>query len=348
LSTWPGGFVRDQMTQKTVVSPDPTAIGEVAAPPFSVLPDPSRLFAVRAARLHVLAETNPLAPYLRFLAGLAEAQHAILTKLPELLRPDAEAIARARAFQMPPLDRGDVIGDPALTETFDRLFESLKWIKQPKPAADALARVAAKSGTEREAMVRSVLSEALPLETLAAHVYVAAALQVHFARLAGALEAGSLVPVGDGLCPACGGAPSSSMVVGWLGAHGARFCACFLCGTLWNIVRIKCVLCGSTEGIGYQEIDGGPGTVKAETCDKCHGWVKILQQQKDPAIDPIADDVASLGLDLLMLKGPFIAGEGSIYSWLAIEAHDEGCRRAAARNSIRGSSLEDKPGHRRR
>ena len=34
-------------------------------------------------------------------------------------------------------------------------------------------------------------------------------------------------------------------------------------------------------GIGYQEIEGGPGTIKAETCDKCHGWVKILQQHKE-------------------------------------------------------------------
>ena len=159
-----------------------------------------------------------------------------------------------------------------------------------------------------KAMAFSVLSEALPFEALAEHVYVAAALQVHFARLAGVLDAASLVPVGDGLCPVCGGRPSSSMVVGWLGAHGARFCSCFLCGTLWNIVRIKCVLCNSTEGIGYQEIDGGLGTVKAETCDKCHGWVKILQQQKDPAIEPIADDVASLGLDLLMREGPYRRG----------------------------------------
>jgi FdhE protein len=296
------------MTQKTVVSPDPTAIGEVAAPPFSVLPDPSRLFAVRAARLRALAKANTLAPYLRFLAGLAEAQHAILLQLHEPIHPDAEAIDRAREFQMPPLDRGHVKGNPALTETFDRLFESLKWVEQPKPAADALARLAEKNGPERETIALNVLSAVLPQETLAEHIYVAAGLQVHFARLAGGIEAAHLVPVGDGLCPACGGAPSSSMVVGWLGAHGARFCACFLCGTLWNIVRIKCVLCGSTEGIGYQEIDGEPGTVKAETCDKCYGWVKILQQQKDPAIDPIADDVASLGLDLLMRKGPYRRG----------------------------------------
>lgn len=296
------------MAQKTVVSPDPAAIGEVSAPPFSVLPDPFRIFAVRAARLRALAGANALAPYLMFLAGLAEAQHAILTQLPEPRHPDAETIARAREFHMPPLGRTRVKADPALTETFDRLFGLLGGIEKPKPADDALARLAATNGAGREAMALSVLSEALPLETLAEHVYVAAALQVHFARLAGGLDAASLVPVGDGLCPACGGAPSCSMVVGWPGAHGARFCSCFLCGTLWNIVRIKCVLCGSTRGIGYQEIEGGPGTVKAESCDSCHGWVKILQQHKDAALEPIADDVASLALDLLMREGPYRRG----------------------------------------
>ena len=58
-------------------------------------------------------------------------------------------------------------------------------------------------------------------------------------------------------------------------------------------MRIKCVLCGSTKGIGYQEIEGGAGTVKAETCDDCHGYVKILYQHKDPALEPVADDVAT-------------------------------------------------------
>jgi FdhE protein len=98
------------------------------------------------------------------------------------------------------------------------------------------------------------------------------------------------------------------MVVGWHGAHGTRYCGCGLCGTLWNYVRIKCALCASTKGIGYQEIEGGPGTVKAETCDSCRGYLKILQQHKDPGVDIIADDVASLGLDLLVHEAGFRRG----------------------------------------
>ena len=44
--------------------------------------------------------------------------------------------------------------------------------------------------------------------------------------------------------------------------------------------------------------------------------MKILHQQKDPAIEPVADDVASLGLDLLVREmgyrrggvNPFLVG----------------------------------------
>jgi FdhE protein len=98
------------------------------------------------------------------------------------------------------------------------------------------------------------------------------------------------------------------MVVGWNGAHGTRFCSCSLCGTLWNYVRAKCTLCGSTEEISFQAIEAGPETVKAETCSSCHGYVKILYQDKMPAADPIADDVATLGLDLLVRELNFRRG----------------------------------------
>jgi formate dehydrogenase maturation protein FdhE len=33
---------------------------------------------------------------------------------------------------------------------------------------------------------------------------------------------------------------------------------------------------------------------------QCRSYVKILDQRTDPALDPVADDVASLDLDLLV------------------------------------------------
>jgi FdhE protein len=73
-------------------------------------------------------------------------------------------------------------------------------------------------------------------------------------------------------------------------------------------VRIKCVLCESTKGIAYQELEGARDTVKAETCEHCHGYVKILHQQKNPQLDPVADDVAMLGLDILLRERGYRRG----------------------------------------
>jgi FdhE protein len=296
------------MSRKSADMPDPTAIGTVSSPPFARLPDPASLFLIRSARLRRLAQTSSLAPYLRFLAELAQAQHDIQTDLPRPQGPDAKMIARAREFEMPPVDRSRIAGDEVVSTIFDRLFATAAAIEKPVAATKALLRVTAADHAQRLAMAQSVFSNTLPADAIAEHIFVWAALQVHFTRLASVLDAAALAPVADGICPVCGSLPVSTVVVGWPGSHGARFCSCSLCGALWHYVRIRCVLCGSTKGIGYQEVDGQGGAIKAETCDECHGWSKILYQNKEPDADPIADDVASLGLDLLMRQGPYHRG----------------------------------------
>ncbi|MCA1404467.1 formate dehydrogenase accessory protein FdhE [Ensifer sp. IC3342] len=295
------------MKRKDAAAPDPTAIGDVSSPPFARLPDPSSLFSARSLRLRQLAEGSDLAPYLNFLAGLSAVQHDIQEGLPPAEGPDDAALTRAREFEMPPLHRHGMEGE-AINTIFDRLFAAADAIEKPAPAAAALARVAAADRQTRLQMADTVLSGSLPGDAIAEHIFVWAALQVHFARLASLLDAKKLTPVADGVCPSCGARPVSSMVVGWPGSHGARFCCCSLCCTYWHYVRIKCVLCGSTKGISYREIENQGGTVKAEICDECHGWTKILYQNKEPAAEPTADDVASLGLDLLMREGPYRRG----------------------------------------
>ncbi len=69
------------------------------------------------------------------------------------------------------------------------------------------------------AMIGAVLADAIPVAALAEHVFVAAALQVHFARLAAQLDAAALVPVGEGACPACGGTAGGAA---WWSAGAAR------------------------------------------------------------------------------------------------------------------------------
>ncbi|MCS0504970.1 formate dehydrogenase accessory protein FdhE [Ancylobacter mangrovi] len=288
-----------------IPQPDPSVIGTVSTPPFAVLPDPASVFTARAARLGTYAEVSPLKPYLSFVAGLVDAQHAILAGLPPVEMPDAEMLARAASHQMPPLDRTGTTLDDTLETTLDALFDAATQVAMPDEAGEALARVSAADGAQRAQMVRDVLAHAMPVEMLAEHIYVAAALQVHFTRLAAALDAPSLQPVGDGVCPACGGPPVASLIVEWPNAHGNRFCACSLCSTLWHYVRIRCCSCGTTKGIGYQEIEQSPGTIKAETCDECRTYVKVMYQNKDPAIEPMADDIGTLALDLMMREGPY-------------------------------------------
>lgn len=287
------------------LQPDPTAIGNVSTPPFAVTPDPSTLFGVRARRLRTYAAVSPLKPYLDFVAGIVDAQQAIVPTLPPVEMPDEEALERARAFQMPPLDRVRTTLDDTLETTLDSLFDAARHVGMTREAGEALARVRQVDGAERARMVQDVLSHDMPVETLAEHVFVAAALQVHFARLASRLDAKKLVPVGDGACPACGGPPVASLIVEWPNAHGNRFCACSLCSTLWNYVRIRCCSCGTTKGIGYQEIEGSPGTIKAETCDECRTYVKVMYQNRDVTIEPVADDIGTLALDMMMREGPY-------------------------------------------
>jgi FdhE protein len=295
---------------------DPIPIGEVAKPPFARLPEPGVLFARRAERFRFLAGSHDLKPYLLFLANICAIQHGIQEGLPAVLPPAPDVLARARSAGMPPLDRGRFAPETAFDTTLARLLAAAGTVEMPEAAKAALLDLANADAASRAFMVRSVLDDAVPAEAMAEHLFVAAALQVHFTRLAAQLDAAGLVPVGNGACPACGGPLVSSLVVGWQGAHETRFCACALCGTMWNYVRVKCTLCGSTKGISYQEIEGGAGTVKAETCDSCRSYVKILHQHKDPALDPVADDVASLGLDLLVREkglrrggmNPFLLG----------------------------------------
>ena len=279
---------------------DPAGLGQQAAPPFAVLPDPATLFLARSQRLLHLASDHSLKPYLSFVAGLTEAQHNIQPGLPAAVLPDAAQIQQAIQDGLPPLARASLEPGEAAEATMRRFLESL--CDTPVPGWKGTAALQALAGASSETM-RQLMGAALkdaPVEDIAERVLVLAGLQVHISRLAEQLSAAELKPIADGACPVCGSPPMISSVVGWPSAHNSRYCTCPFCATMWNVVRIKCTLCGSTEGIGYHVIEGQPETVKAETCDKCGHYVKVLYQVKDPALDPLADDIATLDLDMLL------------------------------------------------
>lgn len=287
------------------LQPDPSVIGGVPSAPFVFLPNPATLFDSRARRFAFLAEGSRLAPYLAFLADLSALQARLARALPPLAPPDAAQRERARAAGLPPIDRAALQGDPDSVRTLAALCDGAEAIVMPEPARLALAAVAGAGPADRDWLLGNILADTISDDSPAPHLFAAAAVQVHLARLAAMLDAAALAPVGTGLCPACGGRPVSSSVMGAPGIENVRYACCAGCATRWNVVRVTCLCCGSTKGIAYRSAETHEATVKAETCSECHSWVKILYQVKNASLDPVADDVVSLGLDLLMRETPY-------------------------------------------
>ncbi|HLF24219.1 MAG TPA: formate dehydrogenase accessory protein FdhE, partial [Burkholderiales bacterium] len=131
--------------------------------------------------------------------------------------------------------------------------------------------------------------------------FVNAALQVYWTRMAAMLEPGdvrALEPLND--CPVCGSAPIASVVHAEGSLQGVRFLCCALCNSEWHSVRIKCANCQSTKGIAYQHIVEQDDGIKAETCDECRTYTKIVYKDKISDAEPFADDLATVALDILV------------------------------------------------
>ncbi|TRW99539.1 formate dehydrogenase accessory protein FdhE [Paracoccus sp. M683] len=293
----------------TDLNPDPTVIGGVPKAPLAFLPRPARLFADRAKRFVFLADSgHRLAPYLTFLAALTGLQGRLLAELPAIEPIGRDRVDLARANRMPPVDRAALATDPLLHDTLTRLCDAAQSLDMPEPARLALQAVIAGDAADRHWLVENILADRIPEDSAAPHLFAAAAVQLHMARLVGALNAADLVPISTGICPACGGRPATSSVMGPQGIENVRYATCNCCATQWNEVRIKCLCCGSTKGISYRSVEAEDAVIKAEVCSECDSWVKILYQVKNHSLDPIADDVASLGLDMMMKDTAFRRG----------------------------------------
>jgi len=291
-------------------------IAERDKPPFLRLPEPRSLFGLRAMRFEALAPGHQLEPYLRFLAALSRAQDWLAGEVDMPALPSQEEQRRRAANAMPPVPREDLAEDKAAAACFTQLIALMDEVAMPELAREALGRAKAADEEGRRVMFAAVLSDAVPAETVADHIFAAAALQVVAARRTAGLDPLLPQPVADGVCPCCGGPPMTSTIAATIDIDGVRYVQCSLCAAQWNHVRVKCVSCGSTKGINYQAIEGIADTIKAETCDECRTYVKILNQRKDAELEAVADDVASLGLDILVSEAgwrragvnPFLLG----------------------------------------
>jgi FdhE protein len=287
------------------IQPDPSFItGGIAKTPFTLQQPPAQCFDTRASRLRFLAQSSELAPYLNFLADLAALQACLAQELPPPHPISSERLQQASLAGLPPIDRAALADDAQLLDCLRALCEGATSITMPAPARQALDALRGAEADDLRWLLANVLSdvpgEAIPQDAIALHLFAAAAVQVHLTRLATSLPAEALQPVATGVCPACGGLPVTSSVIGLRDIENVRYASCSCCATQWNEVRIKCLCCGSTKGISYRSAGTDDATVKAEVCKECGHWSKLLYQVRNPSLEPVADDVGSLGLDLLM------------------------------------------------
>jgi FdhE protein len=266
----------------------PGVPGEVV---YLRLPRPAELFARRARRFRELAPGNPMGEFLDALADVAEAQAAALARLPA----DGEGGASAVLPTAAPLRATSHSRAPAWRDALSAIVEALQRRPWPAPATQALRRLAGAWPEELEALADGVLVGMPASPDLAAAPFVGAALQVYFTALASRLST-ERVERSQGGCPVCDSAPVAGVV---LGDDRLRYLSCSLCGSEWNLVRIQCWNCRNTGGIHYLGVAGDDGAVKAEACTTCGAYLKIFYREKMPLAEPMADDVASLTLDLL-------------------------------------------------
>src|SRR5882672_7082660 len=287
------------MTLKGAVV-EPIDIGDVAQPPFVRLPDLEKLFERRAARLQTLSSGHSLTDYLRFIAALVSAQANVVDRLPAGTLPGREQIDFFHEHKLPIVDRLTWRRDSSWQVALDGILDGLAPLAMPDPARSALDELTRADADAREALADRVLGIDPVSADAAQACFVSAALQVYWARMAALLDPATVIPVEPaGSCPVCGSAAVASVVYAGGSLQGVRFLCCPLCASEWHCVRIKCANCQSTKGIAYHHIPEQPA-VKAETCDECGTYTKILYKDKDPDGEPFADDLATLGLDVLV------------------------------------------------
>lgn len=263
-------------------------------------PQVSTLFAERAARLRQLADGNPIADYLQFAAKIVDAQHAAAGSV-ELQPMDRSNIERSQQFSMPLLPAADHI-DPAWQQVLNAMLDTLSGSEGlPEPLQPLLQSLRDLSQDERDTIAKRLLQKEVAARHIGMAPFIMAALQVTYAKRAAALDVED-VPYTDPatICPVCASEPVSSVLRIGGKANGHRYLHCGTCCTEWQLVRVKCSHCESTKGIHYQSVEGSKEVVTAETCDECGTYRKVVNQEKDPMAEPLADDLATLTLDLLM------------------------------------------------
>lgn len=275
-----------------------------AIPPL-LFPRLKHLYSRRAGRLRQLAEKNPLGDYLRFAAVIAQAQEIILYDHPLQMNMHARLVESDRLGK-PPLDIRSLPRDAH----WQRLLHSLIAELKPEMSGQALAvleNLEKALVPELEAMADSLLNHDFAQVSSDKSPFIWAALSVYWAQLAALIPGNAHVESGEQrqFCPVCASVPVSSVIHMAEQPEGLRYLHCNLCESEWHVAHARCSNCEQTRNLHYWSLDAERSAIKAESCGDCGTYLKMFYQEKNPAVEPVADDLASLVLDARMEQEGF-------------------------------------------
>jgi len=279
------------------------------------LPDLSTVFQRRADRLQALAPGHDLEGFLRLIAALVTAQHEALARLPPGSMPGAAEIGKARLVQRAPLDPEIWSRDESWRVALSHVLKAIDLDVLPDSARAAREALVQMDQASLESLADRFLGGNVAPGEAAQAVFVAAGLQVAWTRVAALLDAGDLASETEsGECPACGSPPVAGLISPGGTKFGHRHLHCSLCATSWRYTRVRCVHCGSTDKVSFRNL-AGTAYLRAECCEACQGYSKVFYLEKARVLEPLADDLASLGLDVLVgeagfarVPNPFVLG----------------------------------------
>ena len=260
--------------------------------PTILLPKPQNLFQHRASRFRELANTKTsLAGYLNLMAELADCQHSLSERFLDTQQPDS--------LTTPPLDISNRKRDIAWHDAVRGIAEGFK--AKAEPIASVINQIQHANSDEWETWADGLLAGELESLKPGLAPFIAAALQVYWAGLAARLDVAKIRPLQTAyLCPVCGSLPVGGVLQTGGAVQGLRYLCCGLCASEWNRPRLQCVYCGSSKEVAYYGINGAGEGIKAEACASCKTYIKLMNREKDVGLEPIADDLATLSLDILM------------------------------------------------
>jgi FdhE protein len=304
-----------------LLSPEEIAVRAGQQVHYLLIPQRIDVFSSRETRLRQKAASHPMRDFLLFIAELTRAQHGILQSYPAVALPDASALDAATHAALPPLPATVWPRDPQWQVAFRSMLDGLLPRLAGNPAQAAVRALQQTSDQELEQQADRLLNNIMFGLDMAAAPIIAAGLQAYWTHMVIAREARGadrFAPFGRVLdvtrCPCCGSLPTAS--ISRVDGNGNyRYLHCSLCSTQWHMVRIKCSHCESTKGIYYQSLqpltDGvvpstvGKEAIEVETCDECNHYLKIVRMERDITVEPAADDLASVTLDLLISDAGF-------------------------------------------